>query len=1024
MDWSTCVGFVVNVVEGRWYSHLPNADMITDASLFLEWLLPLLRDFIEQMFHHPATDILVATRHKPYSDGRRAAIVDPSLDEGILRFVLTVPGLRLRNNAERRAFSHHLEKSFPFARADGLIDTRAYTRNSVLPLVGCGLTPEGIDVLSEEHLRSFCWLHDDGRRFMKQLVWRTSVPTDPHMAKRVCDTFKRITGMDAPAGVVEEACEDRYSLYLDGPCLHGANHAFSLIHVRDVLRYGCSCSTGTIPLGPLQYKPFSIPTDIQREGDRVPRYDVAEIRSRLGVRSGITVIDRSQYAAGKTTAVVSLICETIAKRQSVVYMSNLRATTFSMVSKIINPELIRRGLPPMVYDEGRDDVAGVPALVVCSESAFKVKGAYNIVIMDEAESILQQATSEESLKRGTFEHLVRVCKDAGILFMLDSDADARSYRFARGALHHTVLVVDTPGAQHYKGRKAVIHAAFDSKGKHVSFWALKAISDIVASGKTVHIPCSSVRDAHDVFQWLTQHGTTQIAFATGQSSQAGKTEYVRDFTDPLSMTKVFINSPLVGPAISNTTCTTVCALIRNHTHSMFAMGQGMMRARGFEELHLFPMDKSFLMSNIPRPCSTEQLRMLTGETPWRLPAEGALLSPLYTLDDAFVDLGYPQARIGHYNVGGRWEYWMGRHSEFRDVLDELRAMCLVEARNRHRQAIPFLQSVIERLGMHLEWDVKVPDLEEIKEHNKACDSMKLEQLVQAFTKQMTFIRDLDTSRRDLFWCCSRALMHKFVGADAEELRAAVLRATRDPDAASELSACVPVDMPGSHADSESDEMVVFLSRLKPFVEPLLWFGGRIIQRLASEVHDTLVSYRSDTKLKLCKLREWQKLFRGCYRESVTTRTGPHDLKKNAEHIEYVRADTVLHDLTGAGVLGLHDREVEIAELDNKKRKLDVYINESHGRVPGATQCIRLKNALNNNVKFLDAEVKANDRHEATHYVFSLKPLSRLVDEMVQSNLQFFLSLKTVRALFFQTHSSKERPERKEALLLELCMPPL
>jgi hypothetical protein len=436
------------------------------------------------------------------------------------------------------------------------------------------------------------------------------------------------------------------------------------------------------------------------------------------------------------------------------------------------------------------------------------------------------------------------------------------------------------------------------------------------------------------------------------------------------------------------------------------------------------MDKSFLTSNIPRPCGTEQLRMLTGETPWKLPAEGVSLSPLYTLDDAFVDLGYPQARIGHYNVGGRWQYWMGRHSEFRDVLDELRAMSLVEARNRHRQAIPFLQSVIERLGMHLEWDVEVPKPDAIKEHNKACDSMKLEQLIQAFTKQMTFIRDLDMNRRDLFWCCSRALVHTFVGTDAEELRATVLRATRDPDAASELSACVPVDMPGAHADSENDEMVVFLSRLKPFVEPLLWFGAEIIQRLASEVHDTVVSDKSDTKLKLRKLCEWQKLFRGHYRESVTTRTGPHDLKKNAEHIEYIRADTVLHDLTGAGVLGLHDREVEIAELDNKKRKLDVYLAESHGRVLGATPCIRLKNALNNNVKFLDAEVKANDKHEATHYVFALKPLSRLVDEMVRSNTQFFLSLKNVRILFFQTHSSKESPETKQALLLELCMPPV
>ena len=275
----------------------------------------------------------------------------------------------------------------------------------------------------------------------------------------------------------------------------------------------------------------------------------------------------------------------------------------------------------------------------------------------------------------------------------------------------------------------------------------------------------------------------------------------------------------------------------------------------------------------------------------------------------------------------------------------------------------------------------------------------VEGLLRLFHRQLLFVLTLDWKRRDLFSLLSNAVRK---GQDDEEqrkkMRTALYRFTRDKAAAYECTACVP---------SETD----LLARLYPFIEPLLVYGPDIVFRLAKETADGYDT--ADMKLRLRKMREWQKVFRQSYHALVSVH-----LKSDQE---YERAESLLKAVTGAGVLGLHRRQVEIAQLKANHQDLESYISQSSPPfVSGRTDCIRLCNALNNSLTWLDVDIRANDRHDATHYTFTLRPLSRLVDEAVRTNPQLFDTLRIRRALFHQIHGCHDSQVRKEMMFAELA----
>jgi hypothetical protein len=169
-------------------------------------------------------------------------------------------------------------------------------------------------------------------------------------------------------------------------------------------------------------------------------------------------------------------------------------------------------------------------------------------------------------------------------------------------------ILDAPKCKPFSGAEFTIHGAFRNDSfsycQHAVFKRLLTTLDD-PNVKHAAIACTTLKDVFFVDQALRLVGhKPNVCY--GGLSEAAKRAFLDAFTSSIQPTdkSIWIYSPCIGPAVSNTFCDTVCLVWRTKTQAMSDMSQSAWRCRGAKAFHAFVMEKLILTADLPqaRPC--------------------------------------------------------------------------------------------------------------------------------------------------------------------------------------------------------------------------------------------------------------------------------------------------------------------------------------------------------------------------------------------------------------------------------------
>ena len=375
------------------------------------------------------------------------------------------------------------------------------------------------------------------------------------------------------------------------------------------------------------------------------------------------VINRATYGSGKT---VNIIREIIAKLRGnpgarVGYVSNLRTTVMS-VMKTINNAIRAAGLDQRLtyYQDtdakGRISKAVEPALA-SGNIAFVVMSArkvltddpgrpFDLLVVDEAEACVRMMESLPSHKGSPLHEMIRILHTANAVRMLDADGDVYCKLLARLAQRGSITL-DAPTCRPFSGAQFTIHGAFrDDCFAYCRQAVLKKLVTLLLGHSVKHaaVACTTLVDLFLVAEALSLSGLTpQLCY--GKMSEAAKKAFLDGFTSsapPSDDKSVWVYSPCIGPAVSNTFCDTVCLLWRTKTQTMQDMSQAAWRCRKATHLHAFVMEKLVLSAHLPqaRLCGkVVHNACIDGQTLARIPAKHVpeFVTCALVLDDAGIE---------------------------------------------------------------------------------------------------------------------------------------------------------------------------------------------------------------------------------------------------------------------------------------------------------------------------------------------------------------------------------------------------
>ena len=337
------------------------------------------------------------------------------------------------------------------------------------------------------------------------------------------------------------------------------------------------------------------------------------------------VINRATYGTGKTRHVIE---EIIAKLRGnpaarIGYVSSLR-TTVMTVMKMINEAIRAAGLDQrLTYYQEKDDkgwtTKAVGPALVGGNIAFVVMSArkvltddpgrpFDLLVVDEAEACVRMMESLPSHKGSPLHEMVRILHTANAVRMLDADGDVYCKLLARLAQRGCVTL-DAPTCRPFSGAQFTIHGAFrDDCFAYCPQAVLKKLVTLLLGPSVKHaaVACTTVVDVWLVAEALSLSGITP-RLCYGKMSDVAKKAFLDGFTSstaPSEDKSVWVYSPCIGPAVSNTFCDTVCLMWRTQTQTMQDMSQAAWRCRKATQLHAFVMEKQVLSAHLPqaRPC--------------------------------------------------------------------------------------------------------------------------------------------------------------------------------------------------------------------------------------------------------------------------------------------------------------------------------------------------------------------------------------------------------------------------------------
>ena len=817
LDVASQLGVVVDARRGEVIDTLPSEEHFVSPDTLLPWVTGEFRRFLEERFGEAVDeeDILVACASAPHTEDGRSICLDRGRDNGFQRYRLTVRGLVLRKRAERESFQAAVAEAFaqyrglvsaPAAGPGPLIECKLpgdlapwtpYRRDnhpgvlahtwSLVPPGARGLAPARLVPLASD------WhpLTDRGeaakRALAQELVvdeaafeWterqtaggETQVLAKPRDATRPRTCFFGEHTGAAFKIVVRGDCVEYVCLAPARSCERinalDDDTAPTERTTRPNRAHGRSCCA--VPLrDPLPYRLFTLPTDHELladdEGCRIRDFWPSKELEKLGKPATTTVLMRGTYGSGKTRQAIAeaermVVVKPVAR---IVYVSSLESTCANMTAEL--DKALRPHDAHVVFYKDGDAKRLAAALEngcvsVCCMSAGDVKvsekARINLLILDELEAMLRMVGSLRSSKGDVLEHIIRLMRHSDRIRMLDADGDTACKMMARLA-GRDMVIFDAPGCKPFAGRTFKVHAAFKAQGYGLSIDAQYAKAKDLA-GTAMHscIQCTSKADALLVKELLEEEEGVCVKLCTGDMSHAAKEAFVREFTgaEPPGRT-VWVHTPCIGPAVSNTFCDVVVGLWRSTSQAMEDISQGFHRCRRARFFHALVLERGIVTGNLPRarytgavplrddlgaqtlagakgiPAVTQfvQVALLTtglaGEVNLRdaFYAENATRcldrfelvppAPPCTWQQATEHMVLPRAAMHAIRAGthhrqearafaGRVPSVASRVDNVGDAHLYVRAQRTLERMNRSRTILPYMLCVLERGGMSIE----------------------------------------------------------------------------------------------------------------------------------------------------------------------------------------------------------------------------------------------------------------------------------------------------------------------------------
>ena len=607
------VFFMTSLRRGDSYGRLP-ADrrtvLIMDPDAFLVWFKDEIIQFLTTTFRATIThdDIVVSSSVDPVKPDA-TCVMDPRFNRGFHSHKLTVRHLVLRNAAERVVFKQAVQAYF-----GPLCDASAYDPNAHVILAGsaflpgtrfCSETPfsgsaiDGAVTLVPAHARGMdVSVQRDGAvpdfvrdfHLAGEFTWSAAGPYAAcgSRAGWTCPFGKH-------TGATVRLRNDKGRLFLD--CL-GPRRDVAMLTTQDgkqvpVSRLGAT-RCGTVPLGSISPSQFLLPASIH-----LPAPDGRHIDPASVPRMPSCVVVKCAIGSGKTSAAFQEVVSVIRAGGRVVYGSHLVETVRIMAADF-NARLTELGLTTFAFYQDDRRLSGDVAFCVMSAADVDTETPIDLCIWDEAESGLFQMVTLSTHKGCPLEAMIRVMTRSRRILLLDADA-SDAVAMATRLAGREAVVVDTDAAP-FAGATMTVHAAYGKSGfaVHCQFETLVRL--ILQAQRGVAVVCTTVKDVDMVRAYLLGRDV-KVYTITGRDSEEAREKFMGVFTGPRPVAgrpHVFIYSPVVGPAVSNTWIDVVCALTRSKTVTMHTHCQALWRARKATEFHVLPLEEGILIDSLPR----------------------------------------------------------------------------------------------------------------------------------------------------------------------------------------------------------------------------------------------------------------------------------------------------------------------------------------------------------------------------------------------------------------------------------------
>ena len=600
-------------------------ELITNPDTFITWFSGMIKDFMLTAFGERVTaEDLVISSSIDVMRSHTSHVLDPERDMGFHAHKITIRHLVLPDAGARTAFQRAVRAYFG-GMCGTLVDMSAYAPNANIILAGSSYL-RGTLHWSETHFtgeatEGAATLVPPGARAIVMPV--VDVKISAHQ-EAIISVFKARFDPpefhwreDGPTGVVgvcpgwacpfDAHCGAPIRLRCRGgqvtlTCL-GKPRPFNMLRRRGggtvpALRT-MTTACGQIPLGGLPYVPFAHKPDAV-----LPSLNGKWMDAR-GIPPDVDAVMRCPLGAGKTTAAKGKVATVFEGRREarVVYASGL-IQTVAAIQEDFNEFLSQRGLPkiPFYRDVERMRLSGSVAVNVMSAGDVETGVPIDLLVWDEVETSLPQMVTLATHKESPLVAMIRLMSNARRVIYADADAD-ESTLMAANLSGKKPLVFDTD-ATPFRGTTVEIHACFLGTS-FVTHCMLTQMVDIIGTAKWgVVVPCTTVVDVDLVTVLLAGRREYAVHTCTGPDDDNARNKFMHLFTGAPpddGLIHVFVHSPVIGPAVSNTWCDVVCVLTRTRTQSLHAHNQAIWRARRAVHIHIFPMEEGILRSGLLQP---------------------------------------------------------------------------------------------------------------------------------------------------------------------------------------------------------------------------------------------------------------------------------------------------------------------------------------------------------------------------------------------------------------------------------------